>query len=201
MTEAIAMLMDKLRFDVHWIEATTGRPAADRNELAAETREAYRLEVLLMARWVPVMTRFERALYADPDRDDLDDLWWDLVEEHQLVPRPEGRHAPDWAAKIHLTVAPVYYHNYLLGELIAAQLRAAIARDALEGESPDGYYGRREVGAFLRRRIFEPGARWHWQEHLRRATGSRLTLHAFTAEFLAPNDRNERADPPSRPAT
>src|SRR5437764_1292571 len=71
----------------------------------ADTRRA---GLLVFARWVLVMTTFERALYADPDAD-LDSLWWDLVERHQRIHRPDGRAAPDWAAKIHLAAAPVYY--------------------------------------------------------------------------------------------
>src|SRR5205823_6568184 len=72
-----------------------------------------------------VMTHFERGLYAQPDGDH-DDRWWDLVERFQLVQRPDGRHAPDWAAKIHIAAAPVYYHNYLFGEMIASQLAASL---------------------------------------------------------------------------
>ena len=40
--------------------------------------------------------------------------------------RPPGRAAPDWASKIHLAVAPVYYQSYLLGELLASQLDRAV---------------------------------------------------------------------------
>jgi peptidyl-dipeptidase A len=71
------------------------------------------------------MTRFERALYVDPEQD-LNRLWWDLVERYQRVPRPDGRDEPDWASKIHIVSAPVYYHNYMLGELFASQLDHAI---------------------------------------------------------------------------
>ena len=78
-------------------------------------------------------------LYADPEDPKLNEYWWDLVEEMQLLTRPEGRRAPDWAAKIHLTVAPVYYHNYQLGELIASQLGAALRRDVLNGQPPRGW--------------------------------------------------------------
>ena len=81
----------------------------------------------MFARWVQVMVRFERALYADPERD-LDRLWWDLVERYQRVKRPEGRRAPDWAAKIHLATAPVYYHAYLMGECTASQLHRHVVR-------------------------------------------------------------------------
>ena len=67
------------------------------------------------------MVHFERALYRDRESD-LNELWWRLVERFQGVSRPEGRDAPDWAAKVHFGVAPVYYQNYLLGEVLAAQL-------------------------------------------------------------------------------
>ncbi|UCC49185.1 MAG: peptidase M3, partial [Gemmatimonadota bacterium] len=119
---------------------------------------------------------------------DLDRLWWDLVEELQQMPRPEMRVAPGWAAKIHLTAAPVYYHNYLLGELIASQLRAAIDREVLSGAEPRGYVGRTDLGAFLRERIFSHGASQHWQALLQDATGSGLTPEPFLAEFVPAPD-------------
>jgi peptidyl-dipeptidase A len=185
-TEAIAMFMDRLVYDVDWLAEAADIVVDDRADLRRDTFGALRFEMLLMARWVLVMTRFERELYANPGRQDLDTYWWDLVEELQLVRRPEGRVAPDWAAKIHLTVAPVYYHNYLLGELIASQLGRALRRDVLDGAEPRGYVGRRDVGAFLRERWFAPGASLHWQELLRQATGSRLTAEPFVSDFVRP---------------
>ncbi|UCC49077.1 MAG: M2 family metallopeptidase, partial [Gemmatimonadota bacterium] len=122
-TEAIAMFMDRLLYDVDWLESAAEAKPRDRAALQRRTAETVRFEMLLLVRWVLVMTYFERELYANPRRDDLDRLWWDLVEELQHMPRPEKRVASGWAAKIHLTAAPVYYHNYLLGELIASQLR------------------------------------------------------------------------------
>ncbi|NIR45293.1 MAG: peptidase M3, partial [Gammaproteobacteria bacterium] len=84
-----------------------GIPLERPDQLQRDAFNALRFEMLLMARWVLVMTTFERDLYADPQRPDLDAHWWDLVEALQLLPRPEGRQAPDWAAKIHFTAAPV----------------------------------------------------------------------------------------------
>ena len=55
-------------------------------------------------------------------------------------PRAIGR--GDWAAKIHLTVAPVYYHNYLLGQMTASQLEATLARE-LGNAQPGGRSRRR----------------------------------------------------------
>ena len=67
------------------------------------------------------MVRFEQELYSNPDQD-LNKLWWSLVEKYQFVEKPHKRAKADWAAKIHFTIAPVYYHNYMLGELLASQL-------------------------------------------------------------------------------
>jgi peptidyl-dipeptidase A len=183
-TEAIAMFMDRLVYDVDWLEKAAGLTLPDRAWMQSEASRHLRLEMLLIARWVLVMTTFERELYANPGRPDLDSYWWDLVEELQLLPRPEDRATPDWAAKIHLTVAPVYYHNYLLGELIASQLGAAFRRDVLKGRETDGYVSCSEMGAFLRERWFAPGASVHWQRLLEAATGSRLTPQPFLGDFL-----------------
>jgi peptidyl-dipeptidase A len=184
-TEAIAMFMDRLIYDVDWIERAAGATPQGRARFGRDAADALRFELLLLSRWVLVMTGFERALYADPERADLDALWWDLVEELQLLRRPEGRTAPDWAAKIHLTASPVYYHNYLLGEVIASQLDATLRRDALRNLPGHGYADRRELGAFLCERIFTPGASLHWQVQLAAATGSRLTPEAFLVQVAA----------------
>src|SRR5213082_1932728 len=79
-----------------------------------------RNQLLIFSRWCQVMLRFEKALYEDPDRD-LNAAWWDLVEKYQLQKRPKNRNAPDYASKIHVVSAPAYYHNYMMGELFAAQ--------------------------------------------------------------------------------
>jgi Zn-dependent M32 family carboxypeptidase len=92
-----------------------------------------RADRLVFSRWALVMFSFEREIYANPQRDDLNDLWWDLAERLQLINRPPGREKPDWAAKIHLAVAPVYYHNYVLGNLISAQLRNHLEKHVTHG--------------------------------------------------------------------
>jgi peptidyl-dipeptidase A len=167
-TEGIAMLMGRLPRDRTWLTTVAGVPAAAVDELAAALDRARRAALLVFARWVLVMTTFERALYADPDRD-LDTLWWDLVEQHQLVRRPPGRGAPDWAAKIHLAAAPVYYQNYLYGELFASQL------DATLHERAGGLVDRLEAGQLLVRDVFSPGASLRWDELVVRATGEALS--------------------------
>jgi peptidyl-dipeptidase A len=122
------------------------------------------------------MCTFERALYQDPDGDH-DTRWWDLVERYQGITRPDGRRAPDWAAKIHLAVAPVYYQNYLYGELFASQLQAALERDA------GGLVDTTTAGEWLVDRVFRPGASMRWDHLVESATGEPLTARHFAAEL------------------
>ncbi|MBA3425900.1 MAG: M2 family metallopeptidase [Rubrobacteraceae bacterium] len=169
-TEAIALMMGSLAGDPGWLREITGVPKqeldADRKRLA----ERKRAEGLIFTRWTLVMYRFEQLLYEDPDRKDLNDAWWDLVERIQLVERPPGRDEPDWAAKIHVAVAPVYYHNYVLGALIAAQLR-----DHLETYVTHGpFYESEAAGRYLLESFFGPGARENWRDTVLRATGEEL---------------------------
>ena len=111
---------------------------------------------------------------------------WDMVEKYQLVNRPEGRNEPDWAAKIHFTIAPCYYHNYLLGELLASQLHNHIVRKVLKLKSAENvsYVDRKKAGDFLREDVFEAAALYHWNEMIRRATGEPLRPKYFVAEFV-----------------
>ena len=97
--------------------------------IADGLRAARAAEMLVFTRWVLVMTNFERSLYADPESD-LDARWWELVERYQLVTPPPGRSNPDWAAKIHVACAPVYYHTYLYGHIVASQLAATLSGNA-----------------------------------------------------------------------
>jgi peptidyl-dipeptidase A len=175
-TEGIAMLMGRLPRDPTWLIDVARVDAGEVGPLTERLREARRAALLVFARWVLVMTTFERRLYADPDGD-LDDLWWDLVEHFQLVRRPAGRAAPDWAAKIHLAAAPVYYQNYLYGELFASQLSATL--DARAG----GIVDREEAGALLVRDVFAPGASLRWDELVMRATGEPLSASYLAREL------------------
>jgi peptidyl-dipeptidase A len=133
-----------------------------------------------------VMCHMERALYRDPAQD-LDRLWWDLVERLQGLVRPEGRGGPDWASKIHFSVAPVYYHNYMLGEMMASQLQRHIQRSVLKdgGDVGPRYVTSPEVGRFLQGRLYHGGRLNDWRETLRGATGEALGASALVEDLAA----------------
>jgi peptidyl-dipeptidase A len=175
-TEAVALLLGRLRRDPEFLTGVVGADPDAAAALLAASGGVLRDELLVFARWCLVMVRFERALYADPGRD-LTATWWDLVEELQGLHRPDGRQAPDWASKIHLAVAPVYYQNYLLGELVASQVGAAVRQAA------GGFVGRPEAGEFLVGRVFRRGASLRWADLVAAATGRPLGVDAFVADL------------------
>ncbi len=175
LTEGVAMRCGRLVHDPEWLRRIAGVPAETVADLAPRLRAAARAQLLIFARWVLVMTHFERGLYAQPDGDH-DDRWWDLVEQFQLVRRPDGRHAPDWAAKIHIAAAPVYYHNYLFGEMIASQLAASLGGLVDDGGG---------AGRALETRVFAPGATQRWDRLIEHATGAPLTPAVFTRELAS----------------
>ncbi len=184
-TEAVAMFFGRLSRNPAWMQQMLGLTDEQRAEIAKVSDKYAQLKQLIFARWAMVMYSFEKQLYANPDQD-LNKLWWDMVEKYQLLHRPPARNEPDWAAKIHFSIAPCYYHNYMLGELLASQLNHYLAFSVLKLDSDKdvGYVGQADAGQFLREKVFEVGDRYYWDEMIERATGEPLTAKYFVTQFV-----------------
>lgn len=182
-TEGVAMLFGALAKNPTWMIAYADADPARAEELGDAILEQRRREQLIFARWTMVMLNFEKSLYENPDQD-LNTLWWDYKERFQMLTRPSDRDLPDWAAKPHFTIAPVYYHNYMLGELFAAQLRNTLAKLAgHEGPTAElSFNGRKEFGDFLKQKVFKPGDAMRWPNFVRYATDEPLTARYFAVE-------------------
>ncbi|HVN48260.1 MAG TPA: M2 family metallopeptidase, partial [Bacteroidota bacterium] len=184
-TEAIAMMMERQASNADWLSTMVGIPASENEAIRKAGEESLRMHGLIFSRWTQVMMRFERGMYQNPDQD-LNKLWWDLVEQYQHIKRPEGRNEPDWAAKIHLSQSPVYYHNYELGELTASQLQHYIAANVLKQTDTKNvcFAGKPAIGDYLKKYVFNPGASLRWDELMKYATGEPLTAKYFAEEFV-----------------
>jgi peptidyl-dipeptidase A len=185
MTEATAMFFGRLSRNPAWMQAMLKLSDQQLKQIEPVTRKYLQFQEILFARWALVMWNFEKALYADPEQD-LNTLWWDLVERYQFMRRPPGKPDAGWASKLHFTTAPCYYHNYMLGELLASQFDHALVQSVLKlpaGSEP-GYVGDPRIGKFFREKVFGPGAKYTWNETIRRATGEPLTAKYFVEQFL-----------------
>jgi peptidyl-dipeptidase A len=182
-TEGVAMMFERLTKKAAWLTGM-GFPVPDQKAFDETGARQVRNQLLTFSRWCQVMLRFEKELYANPQQD-LNQLWWDLVERYQGLTRPDGRNAPDFASKIHIVSAPAYYHNYMMGQLFASQVHHAIVREVYPGKMPEDvvYVGNKKVGEFMNRKVFGPGRTLPWNELTKAATGEPLNAKAFAADF------------------
>ena len=179
-TEAIALLFGRFAYHPAFLTGDVGADAGEVEKVSAAAWEFQRSKQLVFPRWVMVMMHFERELYANPDQD-LNSVWWDLVEKYQKIPRPEGREGgADWACKVHVALAPVYYHNYLLGDLMASQLDAYLRREV----GTDLWFREAKAGSLLQDGLFAEGARRPWNEALQHLTGEELDPRYYVEQFV-----------------
>lgn len=182
-TEGYAMLMEKFAVNADWL-AKLGVKVKNPEAFNAAGQKSLQHQLLVFSRWGQVMFRFEKSLYENP-KQNLNKLWWSLVERYQGLKPPKGRNNPDYASKIHIVTAPAYYHNYVLGQLFASQVHHAIAKEVFDEEeySKVNYVGRKDVGRFMKEKIIEPAKTLDWRELTEFATGEPLGAKAFAQDF------------------
>jgi peptidyl-dipeptidase A len=180
LNEGFAMFCEQPFTNPSWLSSMVGLDQAEADRLAPQLAAQDRASLLAFVRWCLTIVHFERNFYADPDQD-LNKLWWDLEERYQHIPRPEGRDAADWAAKVHVATAPVYYQKYLLGRLFSAQLTRKM--DTAFG----GWWaGRPTSGDYIKQELFMPGARYAWPTLVERVTGQPLGVEALSEAVAWP---------------
>ncbi|HJZ57750.1 MAG TPA: M2 family metallopeptidase [Gemmataceae bacterium] len=184
-TEGVAMQFERFSKSRAWLQKMNV-PVQNPQAFDDAAAKIQRNQLLIFSRWCQVMLRFEKGMYENPTQD-LNKLWWDLVEQYQQVKRPKGRNAPDYGSKIHICSAPVYYHNYMMGQLFASQVHHTIAADLYAKADPRTviYVGDKTVGEFMKKRVFEPGRTLDWKGLTRHATGEELNPKAFARDFQA----------------
>jgi len=184
-TEAIAMLFGRFASNPQWLKDVIGISEEEKENISGDCFNSLRLEQLVFSRWVQVMYRFEKGMYENPEQD-LNKLWWQLVEKYQMIKKPEGRNEPDWAAKIHVALYPAYYHNYILGELLASQLYFYISGKVIKAkeDEPQSFANNKDVGNYLKHLFFSYGAIYNWSELIKKATGEELTPKYYAKQFV-----------------
>lgn len=181
-TEAIAMMFGRLSTNPAFIQKFCKISPGKIVLLKSSLEKSLRFKQLVFSRWSQVMVNFEKSLYEIPSQN-LNLLWWNLVKKYQLI--NFSRESPDWASKIHLVSSPVYYQNYLLGELLASQLHSYISKNILkENNLKNIFYSSPAIGDYLKKYIFSPGTLYSWDELIKKATLSPLSPEYFVEEFV-----------------
>jgi peptidyl-dipeptidase A len=183
--DGIATLFSNFASDAQWIYQMVGISKEEYDKINDGCKKRHRLERFVFCRWALVMYYFEKNMYENPDQD-LNKLWWNLVEKYQKLKRPPDRNKPDWAAKAHIITLPCTYHNYLLGELFSAQLITYINEKVVQKDAngQPQIVNNPAVGDFLKEKIFRFGAQYNWNELIKNATGEELTAHYYKSLII-----------------
>lgn len=177
MTEAIALIMGRCAYDPQFLKEIS--PNENMEDALKEVTRSLRRRQLIFSRWVLVMVHFESSLYQNPEQD-LNHLWWSLVQKYQKV-TPPSHHADkmDWACKYHIGLAPVYYHSYLLGEFMASMLKKHFSQES--GSS--SLYKNDKIASFLNEKMFFPGNKMEWPKLVEHVVGSTFSYKDWIEDF------------------
>ncbi|BAL81666.1 M2 family metallopeptidase [Caldisericum exile] len=175
-TEAVAMFFGRLARHPEFYEKILNLASLNLSEISPRLMKLLRYQLAITTRWVITFVFFEKELYRNPEGD-LNNLWYDIVHELQYIDLPERRMYPDWASKIHFGSSPVYYHNYLLGEILASQFSAYINKNISNG------FIEPQVGEFFVEKVFRKGASLRWDDLVEFATSEPLTS-TYLVEFI-----------------
>ena len=173
-SEGMAETLAYFTHDDQWIAATTGLNPTAINEYQhyQRYRRLFRLRNLM------AQAHFEIEAYDDPAAN-LDQLLAQH-EAHYLMIPPNA--TPRWAASPFPTTHPLYRHNYILADMIAAQTHATLkARFGAFFEAGDDQ--KKAVMTFLKENYYGPGASVEWREKIRQATSQILSPTALLTEL------------------
>lgn len=176
-TEAVAMFFGRFVLTRDWLSTILKLDDLTLEKILPGVEQTQQRQLLILARWVITFVNFEREMYRDPDQD-LNRLWWKFVQEIQMVQPPTETDFPHWASKIHFTIAPAYYQNYLLGELTASQFDQYIMKNI------SNTYFDQAVGTWFKEKVFFPGDRYGWSKWIQEATNEPLNPEHFVNQFV-----------------
>ena len=179
-TEAIALLFERNSKNKTFIRRYGNIGSEDVEKIEKGIRKQLKLGELIFLKWSQIVFHFERELYKNPEQD-LNRLWWSLVKKYQLI--DFSRDKPDWASKIHLACYPVYYHNYVLGKILASQINHYISKDILKQDSKNPDYSNPEIGDYLKEKIFMLGGKYRWDKLIEKSLEEPLTSKYFIEDF------------------
>lgn len=174
-TEAMALIAGRQAYRYDSLPELLNTKA---NSLMKRAEVSLRRRQLIFSRWVLVVTHFEKELYSNPSQD-LNSLWWKLVNKYQKIHIPPNREGKnDWAAKYHIGLAPVYYFSYLLGEIFASSIEEVLLK-----ETGSKNIDTPEAGQLLQQKLFKPGNSMKWSDLIEHVTGQSLRSDSWINHF------------------
>lgn len=175
--EGMAQVWSHFCFYPEWLRSA-GVEDADLRRFAAGRRAGW----LYRLRQLAASVTWEYAAYDDPDADQ--DAALAACEARFLGVAADA--SPRWASSPFLASYPIYWQNYILADVIAAQTHAALRR-----LHPPAI-GSPAAFEHLRAHYWAPGAAIPWREKVEKATGRLLDAADLVTELTGETDSHER---------
>jgi len=169
--EGMATILEHFATDAEWLKENTD---LSKNKILRFVK-AEKASRLLRLRNLLALSTFEFLAYEDLNQD-LNELWSRMQAKYLFVAQ---NLTPQWAAQSIYTTHPVYFQNYILAQMIAAQTIAYLQ------QKHGKLLNNAKVSKFLIKNYYAPGASIDWTEKIERATEQKLNAGALARELTA----------------
>ncbi len=169
--EGMATILQRFTSDPNWLRMNTSLATEEITRFV----KAAKASLLLRLRNLMALSIFEFLAYEDPEQD-LNKLWSRTQAKYLFVSENE---TPQWAAQSIYTTHPVYFQNYVLAEMIAAQTIGYLK------EKHSRLLNNAKIAEFLIQNYYGPGSSVDWSEKVKRATRKKLSAEALAQQLAA----------------
>lgn len=170
-TEAIAMHMADLPYREGFLQKALGIP----KELVKKLTVANQKSKVSFIKRSMLIINFEREMYKNPDQD-LAKLWYGMVKKYQKINTPSTLDNT-FASIPHFLSHPAYYPNYLMADVMNAQIY----------ESAHAKLGKltsnKKTAQYFRTKFLRYGSTLEESELIKKFTGKELNANAFSKQF------------------
>lgn len=187
--EGIARYFENLAYDPEWLAEQVKADEKTRKEIDLIMQHFREVDQLFRIRKQLVVADFEREIYSNPDQN-LDSLWRELNIKYLDIHYPEEKGACHWATNKYFTSLSCHIQNYILADVVAAQLKHAIEKNVLK-EGKMSLQNNVEVGEYLIRKLFADGDLYPWEKLIVKATGEPISPLYFANELTGDSDEKQ----------
>lgn len=123
---------------------------------------------------------FDHALYQTPlnSLSDINELYWKIGQE--FTDRAPYADEPAWGCLIHHTIAPIYLHNYYMGDVLTEDLKKVFLTKS--GKPWD--QAPKEFGQLWKTEVLEPSGLYPFLELYKRVCGEELNMGHYLDQAL-----------------
>jgi len=185
-TEGVARYFENLAYDQNWLNDELGFDQKTKDEVGLILQHFREVDQLFRIRKQMVMAEFEREIYSNPEQD-LDHLWQELNLKYLDIRYPDEKGACFWATNKYFMSLSCYVQNYILADIVAAQLKHAIDVKVLR-EQTQAMKGNKLVGEYLKANLFSYGDLYPWEKLIEKSTGELLNSQYFVNELIGDDE-------------